>query len=237
MMPTRIGSTFQRVALRRTRRSAACASATASCEHLGERRVVRRGVRVGVRDDKLLRARPAPGPGRPGNGPRGAAGSCCSVRYLSTKPAMPRSLSHSAAFTPSLSNASTRSAPPGAITTAAPVAMAGSGKNTDSVGSLTFAKHAVAGRRARDGLRQRPAFRAGRPVGPQPNFRLRAQRERSDAERGAEPDVEHPRSIGLFISGGGSCQEQRGLSTQCQRDVTAAKGLLVKAIDDKPTTR
>ena len=74
----------------------------------------------------------------PGDGPRGADGSCCSVRYLSTKPAMPRSLSHSATLTPSLSNPSTRSAPPGAITAAAPVAIAASGRNTVSVGSLTF---------------------------------------------------------------------------------------------------
>ena len=81
----------------------------------------------------------APGGGMPGNGPRGADGSCCSVRYLSTKPAMPRSLSHSATLTPSLSKPSTRSAPPGAITAAAPVATLASGRNTVSVGSLTFA--------------------------------------------------------------------------------------------------
>src|SRR6185369_10119127 len=63
----------------------------------------------------------------------------CRVRYFSTNAAIPLLFSHSATFTPSLSKAKARSAPPGAITSAAPVERAGSGRNTVNVGSLTFA--------------------------------------------------------------------------------------------------
>src|SRR6187455_901341 len=51
---------------------------------------------------------------------------------------MPLLFNHSAALTPSLSKPRARSAPPGAMTIAAPVARAASGRNTVSVGSLTF---------------------------------------------------------------------------------------------------
>ena len=41
---------------------------------------------------------------------------------------------------------------------------------------------------------------------------------------------EDPRPVGLFVPGGGSCREHRGLSSQSRRDVAAAKAFFRKAI-------
>src|SRR5687768_1723339 len=51
---------------------------------------------------------------------------------------MPLEFSHCATLTPSFSHPRMRSAPPGATTTAVPVALAGEGRNTDTDGSLTL---------------------------------------------------------------------------------------------------
>ena len=59
-------------------------------------------------------------------------------RYLSTNAATPRSASARATFQPSFSIDSVRKPPPGATTTAAPLALAGSGRNGVSVATVTL---------------------------------------------------------------------------------------------------
>src|SRR6185312_6575256 len=59
-------------------------------------------------------------------------------RYFSTKAVTPRSLSHSATFVPSLSQERNRNPPPGATTTAVPLAMPFLGRNGVRVGRTTF---------------------------------------------------------------------------------------------------
>ncbi len=93
-MPTRAGSTCHSAARSPHEPKRRLRVGHGELEHLAQRGVVRRGIRVRFDDRQFLSRGRAPGPEMPGNGPRGAAGSSCSVRYLSTKPAMPRALSH-----------------------------------------------------------------------------------------------------------------------------------------------
>ena len=179
----------QSLAFSRMSRNAACASATASSSTSPSAVSPGAGFALALTMTSSWRG-PAPGGGMPGNGPRGADGSCCSVRYLSTKPAMPRSLSHSATLTPSLSKPSTRSAPPGAITAAAPVATARVRQEHGQRRIADVRDHAIARRRARDRFRNRPMLRARRSVRPETNFRLRAHwRDGGECDAGAENEV------------------------------------------------
>ena len=139
MMPTRAGSIRQAAAFRRARRSACCASAIPMCSTSRSAGSSGSGLALPLRISSSFRG-PAPAPPTPGGGttPRPLAGIVCSVRYFSTSAAMPLLFNHCATLTPSLSQPRSRSAPPGATTTAVPVALAAAGRNTVTVGSLTL---------------------------------------------------------------------------------------------------
>ena len=141
MIPTLAGSTRHAVALRRTSRKACCASAMPMRSTSANRASLGSGLALPFRIVISCRgaATAAPAAGGAPPPPGDCAGDVWSVRYFSTNAATPLAFSHSAARTPSLSQPRIRSAPPGATTTAAPVAAAASGRKTVRVGSLTLA--------------------------------------------------------------------------------------------------
>src|SRR5688572_5259574 len=140
MMPTRAASMRQAAAFGRARRSACCASAMPICNTSRSAGSSGSGLALPLRISSSFRGA-APAAARPGGGaprPRPLAGIVCSVRYLSTSAATPLLFNHCATMPPTLSQPSSRSAPPGATTTAFPVAFPASGRNTVTVGSLTL---------------------------------------------------------------------------------------------------
>src|SRR5688572_7136908 len=140
MMPTRAASMRQAAAFGRARRSACCASAMPICNTSRSAGSSGSGLALPLRISSSFRGPPSatatPVGGAPR--PRPLAGIVCSVRYFSTSAAMPLLFNHWATLTPSLSQPRSRSAPPGATTTAVPVAFPAAGRNTVTVGSLTL---------------------------------------------------------------------------------------------------
>src|SRR4029079_334225 len=141
MMPTRAGSIRQASAFRRAKRSACCASAIPMCSTSRSAGSSGSGLAFPLRISSSFRGPALATATPPGGGaprPRPLAGIICSVRYFSSNAAMPLLFNHCATLPPSLSQPRSRSAPPGATTTAAPVALAAAGRKMVTVGSLTF---------------------------------------------------------------------------------------------------
>src|SRR5690606_17829206 len=127
IMPIRSGSTFHSSARLRTRANAARASS--SCGASIPAASLAPGSRGGRGPESMSRIDLA--------NPSRSSGVWLR-RYLSTNAATPRSASARAPSQPSFSIDSERKPPPGATMTAAPVALAGSGRNGVSVASVTL---------------------------------------------------------------------------------------------------
>ena len=124
MIPTRAGSTCQRWALARTMARAARASAGAWVRRISSPSI---GLAISLRIISPMNFIVS----------AGSAGVWIR-RYLRTKAAIPRAARARATCQPSWSIARAMKAPPGATITAAPVALAGSGRTGVRVGRVTL---------------------------------------------------------------------------------------------------